>query len=174
MAQVYQYFPDPQEAIAWYQSAIRHDVTFTPAYAGLSELYNKAGDFHAGEQTAWAGLDLGAAGGSQAEEVVIGQALYANLGWAAYGQGKFALAESAFLQAITLEEQVLKEEQTLREQGYCKPLPHYYLAHLYEQKGEAAEAVNQYRKAARCLQADNLADAEWLAVIRSKLQESTK
>ena len=125
LAEVYKYLARPDDALAWYRSALNRDATFVPAYAGLSRLYNQRGEAAAAEQMALAGLEIGCtalpaiiddrlAEGLPLQEraaaiqdayvaYVLCHDLYANLGLAAFAQAKSTLAETAFSKANDME-----------------------------------------------------------------------
>jgi tetratricopeptide (TPR) repeat protein len=173
LADVYQRINRPDEAQAWYQKAIERDLNFALAYRGLGHLYNTQGMHEKAEGVLLTGLsqlDAAAAGGDRSgrkEALVARYELLADLGWAYFAQERYERAQEALEAAVALEEQ-LKPFEERDEAQYRLPLPHYYLAQIYEQLGRPADAYQQWEDCLRLLGRD-WAYQEWRATARERL-----
>jgi tetratricopeptide (TPR) repeat protein len=159
LAGVYHRIGRPDEAKAWYQQAIERDLNYALAYRGLGHLHNAQGEHEQAETVLLAGLFYldKTAGGEpeqgqehEKEETVARYALLADLGWAYFAQGQYERAQEALEAAVTLEEQIRPFEEAEGAQ-YRLPLPHYYLAQVYEQLERPSDAYHEWEDCLRLL-----------------------
>jgi tetratricopeptide (TPR) repeat protein len=169
LAEAYQQIGFIKEAESWYQKAIQGDANFAPAYVGLGQVYNESGDFAAAERVLLAGLRANFVSDDDSTLKVTKYTLLSNLGWSYFGQGKLELAKETLLEVLKLE----PELRTLGDsQGveYRLALPHFYLAQIYEQDGDAPNAKQQWEDCLRFLDAENLPQRERVLTALEHLQ----
>lgn len=159
LADVYRRIGRPDEAESWYQRAIEHDLNYALAYRGLGHLYNSQSEHEQAEAVLLAGLSYldEPAGGAPVlesvpakEEIVARYTLLADLGWAYFAQERYALAQEA-LEAAIAREEALKAFEQAEGVRYRLPLPHYYLAQVYERLERPREAYRQWEDCLRLL-----------------------
>ncbi len=163
LADVYRRIGRPDEAESWYQRAIEQDLNYALAYRGLGHLYNTQGEHAQAEAVLLAGLSYldEPAGGASAREsvpakeaIVARYTLLADLGWAYFAQERYALAQEALEAAIAMEESPeggLKAFEQAEGVQYRLPLPHYYLAQIYERLEQFQDAYRHWEDCLRLL-----------------------
>lgn len=142
------------QAADWYQKAIERDANFAPAYRGLGELNNQQGKYATAERILLGGLSTEMPAMDEVAQKVTRYELLANLGWSYFGQEKTEMAQAALESALNLEND-LKTMGATRGAEYRLALPHYYLAQVYEQIGNAAAARTQWEEVLRFLNVDD-------------------
>ncbi len=158
-----------EEAGQWYLQAIAHAGDFGPAYAGLSQLYNEEGQFKEATRIALVGLRPENQASEPEAALVARYNLLSNLGWAYFGQEQYRQAQEALEAALSLEPRVRTQEQETRTGLLRSPIPHFFLAQVYEQQEKFEEAQAQYRETKRFLDPENWAQHEWLNFVQEKL-----
>lgn len=176
LADVYHRIGRSDDARSWYQQAIEHDLSYALAYRGLGHLYNAQGEHAQAETVLLAGLSYldEPAGGAPSqeydkEETVARYTLLADLGWAYFAQERYARAQEALEAAIALEEQLKSFEQAEGTQ-YRLPLPHYYLAQIYEHLEHPRDAYHQWEDCLRLL-GRGWESQEWRATAIARIEE---
>jgi len=172
LADVYGQIERPEEAMTWYQQAIKCDLDFAPAYQGLGHLHNEGGDHEQAEGILVAGLQRMGEHLGERTAVATRYDLLSDLGWAYFAQGKYDLAREALEEAVALEPQLEQWEKEEEEDGqtrYRKALPHYYLAQIYERLDRATEARGQWEDCERLLPSSWEWRA-WDAVVDERLE----
>jgi tetratricopeptide (TPR) repeat protein len=129
LGKVYQQTGFLDTAVTWYRQAIAHDQNFGPAYRELGHLYNLQGKPSEAERILLAGLDLpgikDAPRDASSQDGETRYQLLADLGWTYFAQHRFDLAQKV------LEES--EERENAANGAYSSiPLPHFYLAQIYE------------------------------------------
>ncbi len=161
------------QAIEWYQKAIERDSNFAPAYRGLGELYNQKGEYSQAEAVLLAGLSLKPGSLNESMEKITQYELLSNLGWSFWGQDKIDFARSTLEQALGLEAEI-KMIGDSQNTEYRLALPHFYLAQIYEQIGEADLAIQQWEECLRFLDQADWHQRERYFIAQEHLQSLTK
>jgi Tfp pilus assembly protein PilF len=152
LAEVYAHLREPEKAQTWYQHAIAADLDFAPAYRGLGHLYNEQGKHAEAEAVLEAGLAVVGESPKAKADIVARYELLADLGWAYVAQGKSDLAQRALEDAIGLEDDLKRfEEAEPGDVAYRSPLPHYYLAQLYEETEQLEKAKQAWENCLRLI-----------------------
>lgn len=152
LAGVYARLREPEKAQTWYRQAIAANLDFAPAYRGLGRLYNKQGKHAEAESVLQAGLAVVGESPTAQADIVARYELLANLGWAYFAQGESDLAQRALEDAIGLEDDLKKfEEVEPGDVAYRSPMPHYYLAQLYEETEQLEKAKQAWEDCLRLI-----------------------
>jgi Tfp pilus assembly protein PilF len=164
LANVYEEIAQPDEAIAWYQKAIEHDLGLGAAYNNLGRLYILQGNAERAVQILYAGLSNT---GSETElEIVTTYRLLSNLGWAYHVLDQPVQAREVLEEAIALENQL--------DVAYRSAAPHYYLAWAYESLDQPDKAIVQLEDSLRYLEKGNPDQISWEETVRSRLDDLRK
>lgn len=173
IADLYKEMGLDEQAIEWYQKAIERDMSFVPAYRGLSEMYNKNGDYIQAESVLLAGLNLEFDYADKTVEKITEYEMLSNLGWSYWGQAKLEISQLTLEQALGLEAdiKIIGDSQGVE---YRLAIPHYYLALIYEQFGEKNLAIQQWEETLRFLDQADWRQRERYMVVQRHLQSLTK
>jgi tetratricopeptide (TPR) repeat protein len=177
LADIYHRIGRPDEAETWYQKAIERDLNYALAYRGLGHLYNTRGEHEQAETVLLAGLfyldeTAGREPEREKEETVARYALLSDLGWAYFAQGRYTRAQEALEAAVALEDQLRSFEEEKGVQ-YRLPLPHYYLAQVYEQLERPRDAYREWEDCLRLLR-PGWEYKEWRAMVVEHIEELEK
>jgi tetratricopeptide (TPR) repeat protein len=162
LAEVYARLRDLDEAQSWYEHAIAANLNFAPAYRGLGHLYNELGQPAEATWVLQAGLAVVGESVTGKADVVVRYELLSDLGWAYFVQDKANLAQRALEEAVALEDELKAFEDA--EPGnvtYRQPLPHYYLAQIYEANGHLHPANEQWEACLRLIDPGWSGRMEW-------------
>jgi tetratricopeptide (TPR) repeat protein len=170
LAEVYAHIRKPEKAQTWYEHAIAADLDFAPAYGGLGHLYNEQGRHAEAQAVLEAGLAVADTGDTK-EAVVARYDLLADLGWAYAAQEQPMLAQHALEDAVALEEPLKGfEDAEPGEVQYRRPLPHYYLAKLYEAQGALEMAEQEWEACLRLLAPGWSGNMAWRLEAQARLE----
>jgi tetratricopeptide (TPR) repeat protein len=169
LAEAYRNVGLDDKAVEWYQKAIERDASFTIAYSGLGELYNQHGNYQAAEQILLAGLTTRPSKLDELLQKVSHYTLISNLGWSYWGQQKISLAQTTFEAALELEVE-LKSLGIQNGTEYRLTTPHFFLAQIYEQSGDAVRAQQQWEEALRFLDQSDWRQQERYQIVKQHLQ----
>lgn len=147
------------EAVLWYQQALERDANFRPIYARLGYQYNLQGEHATAQQILLAGLALDPVADDEELVEATDYALLSNLGWTYVAQDEYERALEALEEAVRLEPQ---------NQG---ALPHYYLAQVYEERGDTEEACHQWHETLRYVDNEIWQDKQWHQQATQRIQE---
>lgn len=172
LAEVYARLRNVEKAQTWYQHAIAANLDFAPAYRGLGHLYNELGQPAEAASILQAGLAVVGESPTAKADVVVRYELLSNLGWAYVAQEEDDLAQRALEEAVALEDDLKAlEDAEPGDVAYRSPLPHYYLARIYEANGQRKAAHEQWEACLRLIDPGWSGKMEWRIEARERLEQ---